>query len=557
MRPAGKYLSCALLAASATIALPAGRARAGELFDEGTLRFARQLKLRDWQRLAIHYGGRPQTLDSFARSRLGQFYGTSAIDGTSPVFAYLELYLNVGAYLERPVIRIPEQSLRSRLAGELDDEQARQLQRTRRLAPVYLLSFSHLELLVAAARAEPKHVDPRRVGALAPAAEKAQGELELRSALARALDRVDAFLALGAFRVIPAVGGRYVDPMTLLYPKLTGMTAGQAEEMRRKLVGLAQAWRARDAEQTNALLLELHESLIARAGEGYPSAWRRELEILHNRIFGFSIAWVGFAASAGLLLPVAARRRRGRSVLRAAGIAVFAMATAFLAAGWCIRWYLSGRGWHLPPLTNQYETVMGAALMAALGACVLEAIFRKGIFALAGSLVAAVALLAAFFQPVALGAEISAPAAILLTPILGWHVATLVIAYATIGMSLVVSLAYVGLSAFAPQARGALADLDRSNLVLVQLACWLVGVGVALGAYWGDKAWGRWWGWDPKETWGLMTFLVYVAIVHLRFVLPRRSRGLGTAILAIVGCAVMGFTWWGVSYLLRGLHSYA
>ena len=88
-----------------------------------------------------------------------------------------------------------------------------------------------------------------------------------------------------------------------------------------------------------------------------------------------------------------------------------------------------------------------------------------------------------------------------------------------IGMSLVVSLAYVGLSVFKPRSAASLADLDRSNLILVRLACWLLAIGVALGAYWGDKAWGRWWGWDPKETWGLMTFLVYVAIYSLSIVL--------------------------------------
>ena len=54
-----------------------------------------------------------------------------------------------------------------------------------------------------------------------------------------------------------------------------------------------------------------------------------------------------------------------------------------------------------------------------------------------------------------------------------------------------------------------------------------------------------------------MTLLVYVAIVHARRVVPRGRRGLWTAVLAVVGCAVMGFTWWGVNYLLVGLHSYA
>ena len=82
-------------------------------------------------------------------------------------------------------------------------------------------------------------------------------------------------------------------------------------------------------------------------------------------------------------------------------------------------------------------------------------------------------------------------------------------------------------------------------------------IGDLLGAYWADRSWGRWWGWDAKETWGLMTLIVYLAVLHLRYVLPSRTRAAWTAVLAITGAAVMGFTWWGVNYLLRGLHSYA
>ena len=548
---------CALLAVSALIAGTTTAARAGELFDEATLAFARAVDLHDWRRLAVRHGGRFKTFDSFARSQLGLFYGQGEIDRTSPTFAFLELYLNAGAYLEKPVISVREKRLRSRLAA-LMPAGAESLQKTHRLAPIDLLTFGQVELLVATGRAEPRHVDPNRIDSLAAALEKLQGDLSVRSALGRLFARIDAFLAAGSVRLVPVGDGqvRYVDPTMLFDAGHPDLGDAAAADLRRGYVALARSWRDRDAGATNALLHELCDALIARGGQAYPSAWRRELEMFHDRIFGFSIAWIGYAVAAGLLLAAAAGIRGARR-FRAAGMAAFALSTVFLGAGWCLRWYLSARGWQLPPLTNQYETVLGAALTAALAAAVLEVVFKKGIFALAASLVATAALLAAFFQPAALGADINAPAAILVTAILGWHVATLVIAYAMIGMSLVLSLAYVGVWAFKARPGVLLGDLDRSNLILVQLACWLLAVGVALGAYWGDKAWGRWWGWDPKETWGLMTFLVYLAIVHLRFVLRPRRRGLWTAILAILGCAVMGFAWWGVNYLLVGLHSYA
>jgi len=340
---------------------------------------------------------------------------------------------------------------------------------------------------------------------------------------------------------------------------------------------LAAAWRRRDAEAVNALSAALPARLAGRAGAAGAPLWRRKLERVHTRLYGFTIAWVGYYAAAVLLLAGAALRRR-RRLLRRAGLAVFAASTVFLAAGVAARWIISGRGWHLPPLTNQYESVLAAALMAAVAGIVLELIFRRGRLATAAAVVATVALACAFFEVGPLQPAIDAPMAVLDTSILAWHVATLMIGYGVIAMSLLVSAAYLvvlwrraatGRSADGPPsaaaglagpppAEGNLpAELDRYNLILLQLACWLVAIGDVLGAYWADRSWGRWWGWDAKETWGLMTLIVYLAILHLRHVLPARSRGAVTAALGIAGCAVMGFTWWGVNYLLRGLHSYA
>ena len=86
----------ALLTAWALAAATAAPARAGELFDEATLRFAGAVDLHDWQQLAVRHAGRLKTFDSFARGQLRSFYGKSTIDGTSPAFAFLELYLKFG-----------------------------------------------------------------------------------------------------------------------------------------------------------------------------------------------------------------------------------------------------------------------------------------------------------------------------------------------------------------------------------------------------------------------------------------------------------------------------
>ena len=77
---------------------------------------------------------------------------------------------------------------------------------------------------------------------------------------------------------------------------------------------------------------------------------------------------------------------------------------------------------------------------------------------------------------------------------------------------------------------------------------------LVFGAIWAETAWGRWWSWDPKETWALITWLVYTVFLHLRFV--RRSSGRMLAIVSVVGFLSTLFTFFGVNYLLSGLHSY-
>jgi ABC-type transport system involved in cytochrome c biogenesis permease subunit len=72
---------------------------------------------------------------------------------------------------------------------------------------------------------------------------------------------------------------------------------------------------------------------------------------------------------------------------------------------------------------------------------------------------------------------------------------------------------------------------------------------------WADFSWGRPWGWDPKETFALNTWLIYAVLLHVRYVV--RNKGLWTAWLSIAGCAMMLFNWFVVNYYIVGLHSYA
>ena len=98
-------------------------------------------------------------------------------------------------------------------------------------------------------------------------------------------------------------------------------------------------------------------------------------------------------------------------------------------------------------------------------------------------------------------------------------------------------------------------ELDRLTYTAVAVGYPFFTAGaLVFGAIWAEQAWGRWWSWDPKETWGLVTWLVYTLYLHVRIVMKRKDSL--PAVLAIIGFLCTVFTFFGVNYLLPGLHSY-
>ena len=97
-------------------------------------------------------------------------------------------------------------------------------------------------------------------------------------------------------------------------------------------------------------------------------------------------------------------------------------------------------------------------------------------------------------------------------------------------------------------------SLDNLNHHCLTIGFSLMTLGIITGSIWARQAWGTYWQWDPKETWSLITWLLYAALLHQRFTLGWRGRR--AALLAIIGFAAALFTLWGVTFLLGGVHSY-
>jgi cytochrome c-type biogenesis protein CcsB len=141
------------------------------------------------------------------------------------------------------------------------------------------------------------------------------------------------------------------------------------------------------------------------------------------------------------------------------------------------------------------------------------------------------------------------------------HVLTCFFGYAAFALAFALSLMYLLKKKGKPEGSNFFiriipesSILDDMNYQMVVIGFLLLTLGIITGSVWAHSAWGSYWSWDPKETWSLITWLVYAALLHSRMV--RGWRGNKLALLSIIGFSCVLFTYFGVNYL-AGLHSYA
>jgi ABC-type transport system involved in cytochrome c biogenesis permease subunit len=135
------------------------------------------------------------------------------------------------------------------------------------------------------------------------------------------------------------------------------------------------------------------------------------------------------------------------------------------------------------------------------------------------------------------------------------HVMTIVSSYGIFGLAL--ALGHRHLFLWVKGRFTKKAEEESANLIhkVIQLGVLFIGTGTVLGGVWANESWGRFWGWDPKETWALITFLGYLVPVHLRY--AKKLSNFGMALFSIVNFLLVLMTWYGVNFVLgRGLHSY-
>ncbi|MBT8339922.1 MAG: c-type cytochrome biogenesis protein CcsB [Desulfatitalea sp.] len=248
---------------------------------------------------------------------------------------------------------------------------------------------------------------------------------------------------------------------------------------------------------------------------------------------------------------------------RPAGLATWVawIALAGNTAGILLRWvesYQLGEGLGHAPFSNMYESLVFFAWTIGVIFLVVERRYRNWTI---GAVAAPLACLAMAYASLSPDKSIQPLIPALQSNWLIAHVITCFLGYAAFAVAFAVSILFLMRSKTDAPANAdrridipSAAVLDELTHQLVMFGFLFLTAGIITGAVWAKQAWTRYWSWDPKETWSLITWFIYAALLHFRMM--RGWRGRRIAILSIIGFGAVLFTYFGVSFLLAGLHSY-
>ncbi|UCF66261.1 MAG: cytochrome c biogenesis protein CcsA [Acidobacteriota bacterium] len=563
--------------------------------------FTESVDLEQIRVTAVQEGGRLKTFDSLARERLKQVNRSRSARSIDPVLLYLDMMLVPEHYASANVIHIRKKPFRMKLTQAVRSESDAQQRRG-------VISDAELERIDETGLVSPMFLDH-------PVVRHVLGQLEqdiMRTGkevdkLRTARTIADARVLRAMWRVVPPPGGGALDEWMTIedvagrLPDIPAHAAVQtgsattalepqaAMQISRAWTDLSQAWRFQDAAAASQALNTLASSFASVEPALYPEGGRLSWEHWYYRNNKLTRTWLlYFLALAPLLMAIAYGFRWARIL----GLTIFVIAFALHTFSLGLRWYLAGR----IPNANMFEAVISSAWFGCLVALVLEYLLRrwpvKNLSALAASMYAMFAMMLGNFMPVWLDSDIG-----VLMPVLDrtiWlyiHTNIIIASYALIFFAAVTAVGYLlvrlvaslragggGAAMYAGASdaviggaasiilgrkiarggyrnAGLATSLDGATMIFLELAFLSLWVGTLLGAVWADVSWGRPWGWDPKEVFALNTWIVFLLLLHIR--LKVKDKGFWTAILAIVGCAVMLFNWIAVNFVIVGLHSYA
>lgn len=523
--------------------------------------FAKGINLEPLRSLSVFHSGRLKVLDTLSRETVSTLCNRNdyfEIDANGkkvsfdPLFTTIDMMIDPAYYADKPLVYINFLPLREAiLEAEFPNDPAKVQEWKKKLRVTPMMFNAHARAVGA------KHTDQQFTDGLG----RADAALRLWHSGWSNLDVV-----------APAVAS---DPWKHL------STLDATHPARAAALALGDAWRKKDGVNAQQAIDALAATLPTISPDVYPTT-RRTVEVSYNRSRGFDLGWIAYAFSFLMLILAFGT---GRSWLMRGGIVMFIIAIVIHALAFGMRSYLAQRY----AIQNQFESMTGISLFAAIVGMALMTARKQPLFGAAAAGAGFLALVGATQTGIP-GYNIEREAAILNTSVLlKYHVTIVLVSYSLITLGFLISCFYL-VTHYSAKSKGTLPavalgvvgsndasseflatpdssaqpgtiartlkDLDTAQMTVLQLAFWFLGVGILLGGWWADHSWGRWWAFDPKETWALITWIVYLILIHVRFA-TGKNRALVSAWLSVVGFFTMLWCYFGVNLILPGLHAYA
>jgi len=365
----------------------------------------------------------------------------------------------------------------------------------------------------------------------------------------------------GVLRIFPIPGdknNKWVSFPEVPESSLTGMDSVYARQILPIYMNALRESKATGDYTKSDELLESINSYQQKFGSDVlPSEQKINAEILYNKydVFRSLFMWYMFAGLIMLIFVVVQIFQDSKAIRILIKISAFVILGLFIVhtLGLAARWYISGHA----PWSDAYESMIYVAWATMFFGL---AFGRKSFLTIAStSFVASMILMIAHWNWMD-------PAIANLQPVLDsyWlmiHVSVIVGSYGPFTLGLILGAVSLLLMILTTEKNKVKMDLNIKEITIITEMALTVGlvmltIGNFLGGQWANESWGRYWGWDPKETWALVSIMIYAFVIHMRLVPGLRSRWFFN-LMAIIAFASIMMTYFGVNFYLAGLHSYA
>ncbi len=370
-------------------------------------------------------------------------------------------------------------------------------------------------------------------------------------------DRLNAFYLVqsgGLIRIFPDEGAEN-HKWASVSEAMAGQMTNQADTLSAVFLRYLSALQQGDYGAASLYVDQLSDGQLS--DDILPSESKKIMEIRYNRINLFP-SLAKFYGLFGVIMMVLAflvvfRPRKLYTYLFNIGVIHLAVALVAHTIALGIRWYVSGHA----PMSNGYESMIFVSWVTLLAGLIF--VKRSGYALALTAILAALSLLVAGMSN--MNPEITNLVPVLKSPWLTIHVAVIMAGYGFLGLASIMGLLNVVVFAvLTPSNKTRLEEVieqvtNVNHLTLI-VGLYFMTAGVFLGGVWANESWGRYWGWDPKETWALITVLVYAFVTHMHRIPGLRGR-FAYNLASFISYSSVLMTYFGVNYFLGGMHSYA